>query len=152
MAAHIWHQLNPLGGGWLPEHVTVRGRKRGTTGVLGELVVSECWRAGGEEGEALWVASADGKGVGVEEDVMLAVAKEKAEGAQEEVEVERAYELMAVVSFVASGGQTAADSQGSCMCGGRGRLVSSLPFQPTSHHCHHHHDNRRPPPPPCQGA
>ncbi len=62
-AAAIWHQLNPLGGSWLPEHVTVRARKqgKGKARVLSDLVVSERWQGEGEE--ALWVATGDGRGV-----------------------------------------------------------------------------------------
>lgn len=139
MAAHIWHQLNPLGGGWLPEHVTVRGRKQEARGVLGGLVVSECWRAGGEEGESLWVASADGKGVGLEEEV-LAAAKAKGEGGEE---VERAYELMAVVSFIASGGRTAPESQGTRYVVGwwwgcvAYRCLTITPFPQHTHNTRH---------------
>lgn len=107
-AAAIWHQLNPLGGSWLPEHVTVRARKqgKGKARVLSDLVVSERWQGEGEE--ALWVATGDGRGV-------RAVDGEEAAddaGGGEGERVERAYELMAVVSFVARGGRTAGDSEG----------------------------------------
>lgn len=107
LAAHIWHQVNPLGGGWLPEHVSIRGRKQGgKKGVLGDLVVSERWQgSGGEEGEEMWVACADGKRVQVLEDVEMGLGGEGEE-------VERAYELMAVVSFVAAGGRRAGESDG----------------------------------------
>ena len=133
VARQIWHQLNPLGGPWLPERVKVKvggGRKGGREGgvVVLEKVVDpggeredEGEREGGEK-EELWIGSGDGKTVRMgeeleEEEVQKEGEEEEGkEGGKEGGGVEKEYELVSIVSFVS------ASASGGGRGGGRGGM------------------------------